>query len=78
MKSNTRLSPHVKCADSLRSIDFMCRDRHHVNVEFVHIHLYFAHTLGCIGVEEHFIGSAYPTNLFNRLDGSDLIVNVND
>lgn len=78
MESDLGLSTDVKSTDTLGSVDLVATDRHQVDLAVIDINGKFSNSLRGISVEENFLGAAEFANLLNRLDGSNLIINVND
>ena len=74
MESYSRLSAHIQCTNSLRSIQLVSTDGQEVNVVLIDIDWDLAYTLGGICVEKHLVLSTDLSYLLYRLDNSDLIV----
>ena len=64
----------VEETDSLRTVQLMSAGAEHIDVALIYIDRHLAISLHCIGVEQNAVFLCDLTDLFDRLNGSDLIV----
>ena len=76
-KSNSRLSSDVKSTDTFGSIDFMSTDGHEVDIKRIDVNGQFADRLCSVRMEENLVLFAYFSDLLDRLNHTDFIVNHN-
>ena len=76
-KSHSRLSSDVKSADTFGSIDFMSTDGHEVDIKRIDVNGQFADRLCSVRMEENLVLFAYFSDLLDRLNHTDFIVNHN-
>lgn len=68
----------IKSTDTLGSIDLVSTDAQEINVHLCHVNGDLADSLGSIGVEEDLLGAAEGSDLLDRLNDSDLVVDSHD
>ena len=64
----------VKETDSLRSVDLVAAGTHHVDVKIIYVDRHMSVCLNRVGVEQNAMLLRDLANLFDRLDGSDLVI----
>lgn len=78
VKSDSGLPADVECSDAFWPVDLVATDRQQVNVHFINVDGHLTDTLSCVCMEKHFVFAANLSNLFDRLDSANLVVDVND
>src|SRR5262249_26547548 len=69
---------NVESADALRAVHLVRGDAREVGVHLLNVELDLADALHRVGVEEHALLARDLADLFERLDGADLVVREHD
>jgi hypothetical protein len=74
LNSHSGTAPNVDRANSLRAVNLVAADRHHVDVHFVDVDGDLSHRLSGIGVEKYLVLSTDFSDFGNRLINANLVV----
>ena len=76
MNKGADLNPlaDIKEPDSFRSVQLMTAGTQHIDLTLIYIDRYLSKCLNCIRMEQHTMLFRDGTDLFDRFDGTDLIV----
>lgn len=77
-ETNSGTATDIESTNTLGSVDLVSTDAQEINVHLCHIDGDLADSLGSIGMEEDLLGAAEGSDLLERLNNSDLVVDGHD